>query len=242
MKDLEIKKLKQKEEREMRKMFLVAMITISLICCGSVAWSFWPFTNNDNKKTHESLDVVVETGAETARDVKQIKNDLSKLKNGKTKQGAQGINEIKKDLDKAKKDLRNLADEAKKTQQQIEGLNRDARKNGEAITSTIKSLKSEVQRTRKELLIASLVLLILLLLVLLIVLVGRKRTKKKGEIKTEETQDKDEKNNALPKEEYGRCSICGRLVKPVNWKRHLKRSACGKNAELLMENQRKNIS
>lgn len=89
----------------MRRTILAAMIMIFvLICCVSSSWAFWPFTGDDQRKTHESLDVVIEAGAETAKEARDASRDtradISKAKK-----------EIRKDLQRG---LRGLTEEIKK--------------------------------------------------------------------------------------------------------------------------------
>jgi len=91
----------------MRRTILAAMITIIvLICCVSSSWAFWPFTGDDQKKTHESLDVVIETGAETAKEVRDTRADISKAKQDiqeNLQKGLGGLKEEMEELTKATK-------------------------------------------------------------------------------------------------------------------------------------------
>jgi len=64
----------------MKRTMLAAMITIAvLICCASSSWAFWPFSGDDQRKTHESLDVVIETGAENAKEVRDTNTKVGEV-------------------------------------------------------------------------------------------------------------------------------------------------------------------
>jgi len=97
----------------MRRTMLAAMIAtiIALICCVSSSWAFWPFTGDDQRKTHESLDVLIEAGAETAKEgrdtstkvdeviskTKVIQKDLRRGLGGLKKDFKKEMAEIKKE-------------------------------------------------------------------------------------------------------------------------------------------------
>ena len=86
----------------MRRTILAAMITVMvLICCASSSWAFWPFTGDDQRKTHESLDVVVEAGAETAKEVRDTRADISKAKKDIQKDLRRGLKGLTEEIKKA---------------------------------------------------------------------------------------------------------------------------------------------
>jgi len=88
----------------MRRTILAAMITILvLICCPSSSWAFWPFTGDDQRKTHESLDVVIEAGAETAKEVRDTRSDISTAKKEIQDNLQKGLGGLRKEMEELTK-------------------------------------------------------------------------------------------------------------------------------------------
>lgn len=86
----------------MRRTILAAMITMFvLICCVSSSWAFWPFTGDDQRKTHESLDVVIETGSENAKEVRDSRADVRKAKEDIQKDLQRGFGGLTEEIKKA---------------------------------------------------------------------------------------------------------------------------------------------
>jgi Sec-independent protein translocase protein TatA len=83
----------------MRRIILAAMMSLTvLICCASSSWAFWPFTGNDQRKTHEALDVTIQTGAETAKEVRNTREDIKTAKDEISRNLQEGMGGLKKEM------------------------------------------------------------------------------------------------------------------------------------------------
>lgn len=83
----------------MRRTILAAMMTIMvLICCPSSSWAMWPFTGDDQRKTHEALDVSIQTGAETAKEVRGTRSDIKTAKKEITEELQKGMGGLKSEM------------------------------------------------------------------------------------------------------------------------------------------------
>lgn len=83
----------------MRRTILAAMMAITvLICCPSSSWALWPFTGDDQRKTHEALDVTIQTGAETAKEVRGTRSDIKTAKKEITEELQKGMGGLKDEM------------------------------------------------------------------------------------------------------------------------------------------------